>query len=219
MRKKPVELLNKTIANTRASIVFSFALVLYLLPCLALAQPIMVGQKKKAQVDSCKHTLKEGVLLVRLKTRSNTIKGLMRNNQVKMATELKTKTEQFNQQVIKAFQSKYDYSKVLFFADTLSDLVRKGAFDKICWLNEKLQPDSSCHLKPTAFVLTAEFGNLNDPTLGVAALKVMNQQFEELCYPFPYLVRTYDQFPSFLRRSPEETVNLLNKRLWGKKKQ
>ena len=217
MKKKPAALLYKTIASYRPSIVI--ALVLYLLPYLALGQPIMVGQKKKSQLDSCKHTLHQGVLLVRLKTRSNTIKSLMRNNQVKMATEIKIKTEQFNKQVIKAFQSKYDYSKVMFFADTLSNLVRKGAFDKVCWLNEELQPDSSCQLKPTAFVLTAEFGTLNDPTLGVAALKIMNQQFEELGYPFPYFVRTFEQFPSFLKRSPEETVFLFNKRIWGKKKQ
>ncbi len=82
--------------------------------------------------------LKEGVLLVRLSSMLTSINALHENGLVKEAEQLKTRTHKENLMLINAF-NRYTFSRVLFFYDYNSNLVRDGMLDTIL-LNNKLEP-------------------------------------------------------------------------------
>ena len=145
-------------------------------------------------------TLKDGALLVRLKTSQSKIDKLLELGR-SMAAEQVVKT-QFadNQNIIQAFKNGYEFCPVYFFLSGNSNKVRNGDLKNI-FLNEELEIDTS--IQYSGDFLTAEFGNnQGSPTkdvdgnltpstssYGLNALIVMDKNFVQLSKPFPSMVQ------------------------------
>ena len=94
--------------------------------------------------------LKEGALLVRLKTSENTIAALRKAEREKQALKEDEWQATQNQKIVKAFWTYFDFAPVYFFYSDKSNQVRKGDFEGI-FLNEKLEVDSSIILDKQTF--------------------------------------------------------------------
>ena len=146
--------------------------------------------------------LKSGVLVVRLKTGNNKLKALERvanspsvSNEDKgkfqmRIAEAKKETKLENEHLIQAFKEDYFFSEILYFFDTsvylLKEKVQSGYF-----LNEDMEIDPNIHLGDTPFLI-AFYGSSSIAANGLEGLVVMDENFQELGYPFPHFtgVRT-----------------------------
>ncbi|MFO7722536.1 MAG: hypothetical protein R6V49_04855 [Bacteroidales bacterium] len=157
--------------------------------------------------------LREGVLLVRLKSMRSTILALEEYGRFTEAQEVKASAGKEHQEVINGFKA-LNFCKVLYFYDYHSNLVRSGELDTIL-LNDRLEPVSPDSITGKIFV--AEFGEYESPEksyhvrhdyqylkennispdssaawityghkgLGIGGIVMMDQQFEPLLQPFP----------------------------------
>lgn len=160
--------------------------------------------------------LKEGALLVRLKTSENTIAALRKAGRERQAIKEEQWQTTQNQKIVKAFKSYFDFAPVYFFYSDKSNQVRQGDFKGI-FLNEKLEVDSSIVLDKQN-IYTAEYTAIKQdtfiqlshyqleqigsfrhewvpyyygqPNFGFRAIVIKNQNFEQMVEPFPYYART-----------------------------
>lgn len=181
--------------------------------------------------------LKEGALLVRLQTRSQAIAALTDRGDTAQARVLRLAQEAKNLEIAHAFASEFDFCPVYFFYAEASAQVKERDFEKVSLLNESLKPVSGASIVQSNFLL-AEFGNsppqrseffelhyrtangewvierYKDPNKNgsrISGLVVMNNQFQRLSKPFPYLVRTFEN--TLWRRSEKKAVRKFDKRL------
>jgi hypothetical protein len=161
-------------------------------------------------------SLKDGALLVRLKTSKPTIEALKRRGLFYEAREKERQQRIENISLVKAFQSRYNFSEVRFFTSDQSWKVRQGNFEGI-FVNDSIQVDSNIVLRNKKHVYTAEFDLIEPdtatffshyrwvPTGNFAAVQVpvfyggggnsfmslviKDQQFRQLYRPFPYYSR------------------------------
>jgi len=181
--------------------------------------------------------LSNGVLLVRLKTKENSIAALNENGRHPLANQIKNKQQKFNKEVIAAFKNNFTFRPAYFFFSNYSENILSGQMNKIIFLNDSLQPDSAIKLSNTEF-LTAEIGCLEQdttmhfssyyyyrgenglekrsayyggPDMGFSVLKIMSDQLIQLKRPFPYYVRTFDKLP--IKRNLSKTVLKMDKKL------
>ena len=199
---------------------FAFCAMLFVLFLCSTAntqaQPVIVTKGDRAAADSSRVRLQSGVLLVRLNTRPIGYKALLKNGEVARAQALSKKVNAQNRIIAAAFKKNFNYSKVYFFADTLTEQVKSRDFSHVTWLDTMLQADASVHLNPQTFFLVAEFGSLNQSEMPVEGLKVLNASFEMMQPPFPYFIRTYNGLFTFMKRKSDQAVKALNERLSGK---
>lgn len=178
--------------------------------------------------------LHDGALLVRLKTKKNSIAALRKIGNNKLADKLEKQQAELNKAIVAAFSAYFDFCPAYFFFSDYSEAVRTKRMDQVAFLNAELLPDTSIRLKNTGF-LTAEFGAIEQdpaqiiggdyyaqgenglekrtqytgaPNMGFEALIVQSDQFIQLRKPFPYYVRTFDA-----ARKPKSVVRILNKNL------
>jgi hypothetical protein len=193
-----------------------------------------VNAAAKVQINQ----LKNGALLVRLKTKKPTIAALRKIGREKQAIAMEEKQAKFNVDIIKAFKLNFNFCPTYFFYSDYSIKVREKEFDKVVFLNDSLKPDSSIKFLNTSF-LVAEFGVLQQdtarhishytyesaknfslkqethyyggPSLGLDGLIISSDQLIQLRHPFPYFNRTLDPMPksSVLNRA----VRKMNKKL------
>jgi hypothetical protein len=120
---------------------------------------LKADQKRQQTAQIQALMLKEGVLLVRLKSMRSSIEAMEAHGMMQDAATLREATHRENLQVIQAF-GKYTYSKVLFFYDYHSNQVRKGQLDSVL-LDHRLLP---VHIDtPLQHVFTAAIGFYNSP--------------------------------------------------------
>ena len=159
--------------------------------------------------------LKNNVLLVRLKTKNNSINGLKEIGKNELAENMQLEQNNLNKEIIAAFKNKFTFCPVYFFYSNYSDSVRMKHLGNVVFLNDNLQPDSS--IKPNNIdFLTAEFGNLLQDTAKyladhyfsyyinssarhnkyyggtdtkIPALRIMSGELIQLKKPFPYYTR------------------------------
>lgn len=218
--------------------------LLLILPLLLFVLSAHTQQKSLSVKKQLKYTtyhqineLKEGVLLVRLKTSKNSIEALRKVGKEKKANRLEEKQKQTNEAIVAAFQEKYDFSPVHFFFSDDSKHVRSGEWQQITFLNDHLLPDTTVQLKDLD-VFTAEFGYLQPQEntyfsnyyrvpgdtsstkrkryyggvdFGFSALLLMDQQLVQLIEPFPYYSKSSISFTS--REGAYSEVANLNNRL------
>ncbi len=200
-----------------------------------------ISYQKQTRVIMAKQIrkLKDGVLLVRLHSRSNAIKALKELGRKEEADELNDKQVVFNKKIIAAFKANFTFCPVYFFYSTSSDSVVLGLADKIIFLNSDLQPDPSIKMAGPEF-LTAEFGDIEPDTLkyfsqnylysgengiekrsaygggpdtGLKGLRIMSDRLIQLKRPFPYYVRSYREFPN--TKKVNKTILKMNKKLFA----
>ncbi|HRG53901.1 MAG TPA: hypothetical protein PLL00_13790 [Bacteroidia bacterium] len=185
------------------------------------------------------HQLKNGALLVRLKTNELAISALNKNGQSSKAEAVEKKQAQINKNIIAAFKKEFNFCPVYFFYSNYSTAIKNREFDKVIFLNDSLQSDATIKfVQPNFFI--AEFGTVEQdtakyvadrilepngnfsvketktysggPSFGYEGLLIRSDQFVQLRHPFPYMVRTHDA-PLVKKKVVNKMVRTINKKL------
>tara|TARA_R110002096_G_scaffold132768_2_gene283235 strand:- start:72319 stop:72819 length:501 start_codon:yes stop_codon:yes gene_type:complete len=152
--------------------------------------------------------MKEGFILVRLKTDSLKIASLEKNGYAKEAEKVKLDLYKENKEILLSFAKTFDFCPVYFFYSNHSKEIQSGDIKgKIFDYNLKLVEQEQITGK-THFV--AKFGKTEN--LGIHALILMDSFFIPLKSPFPFYQRQYTFF-SLVKLSKARVAKKLNKRL------
>lgn len=167
--------------------------------------------------------LKNGVLLVRLRTQENAIKSLEKANKQTAADKIRAQQAQANKQLINAFQTNFTFCPVYFFYSWDTEKVMNGTTSGI-FLDLNLNYDPNLKLPEKPFFI-AELTNVeqerpdpndltssNNSEASFPALVMRDSSFNQLADPFPYFVKVRQSFPPKKRTEPE-LVSILEKRL------
>ncbi len=197
------------------------------------------GRIKRKQSRKQIAQLKESVLLVRLKTSTNSINALNKIGDNKKAESIKKKQYATNKHIVKAFRENFDFCEVKFFYDNNSQNIYDNKFNNI-FLNDSLQNDSSILIDKNKAIFIAEFGKLDQDTMNYFshntyenrdnnglqevhnyysvsseasfhALRIMDHNFIQLNKPFPYYVKV--THPIIIKWTFKETVVEMNENL------
>lgn len=164
--------------------------------------------------------LKEGVLLVRLKTREKSIAALQNKGNASMAAAIKAKQSILNDKLIEAFKEGFTYCPVYFIYSYDSKKVIDKEFESVNFVYGRPNSGDLEKLKRGDF-FTVEYGkvqrNITDyrdstnqitytygSDLDYEALVMMNNNFRQLQKPFPSGIRGADDFTrlvQFLERN------------------
>ncbi len=193
------------------------------------ANKISYRQMKKMQARQQIKQLKDGTLLVMLHTRSKSISALRKIGKDPLADKIATKQHLFNLEVVAAFKKHFNYCPTRFFFTDDAHFIAEEQMEKVLFLNENMQPDSSLTtLLPHFYIAdfgmvqrdTAQFfsenikqtqGNWNirktpvyygSPDRTFNGLVIRSANFIQLRRPLPYYVRTFDSL--FIKRSPRK---------------
>lgn len=199
-----------------------------------------ISFRKQKRLPATKeiNQLKDGALLVRLRTKRNSITALRKIGKDKLAEKIETKQRRYNLKIVAAFKINFNFCPTYFYFSDYSQNVSERKFDKVIFLSDSLLPDTTIKFNQSHF-LTAEFGAIEpdtakyfshysyepdgnwnleqvsnyycEPKVSSAALVIKSNRFVQLRRPFPYYVRTYDSLP--IKRSPNKTVKRMNKKL------
>jgi len=168
--------------------------------------------------------LKNGALLVRLTTKSNSIAALRAKGDNQTADKIQKKQSEINIRTITAFRVAFDFCPVYFFYSDYTNMVKDRQLDKVVFLSDELQPDSSIRPGSENF-LVAEFGQVmreagklrggyyyykendtlkqSDKYAAVSifdALVIMDDQFVQMRYAgFPFYDRTWELLSGYKR--------------------
>tara|TARA_R110002072_G_scaffold116482_1_gene246967 strand:+ start:315 stop:1577 length:1263 start_codon:yes stop_codon:yes gene_type:complete len=107
--------------------------------------------------------LRDGALLVRLKTSQPKIDALERLGFAQEAEEVRKQQRTENRSLMKTMKAYYNFSEVRFFYSNRSKAVRREKFDGI-FVNDSLVEDSSIVLHNKKNIFTAEFAKLEEDT-------------------------------------------------------
>jgi len=182
--------------------------------------------------------MKNGALLVRLKTKKKSIEALRKSGRNSKADKLEKKQAKYNMGIVNGFKTDFDFCPTYFFYSDYSQAVYNKQFDNVEFLNDSLQYDSTITFNNTSF-LTAEFGIIEQDTahyfdeyyyvpgqkngqekrksyngatnMSFGALIIKSDQFIQLKKPFPYYSRTLYSIP--IRRSPKLVIKTMNSKL------
>lgn len=157
------------------------------------------GTIEKAEKKAVTHTafqhitaLKNGVLIIRLKTSEQIIRHLQREGKFQEAEKISKQQNTENQEIINSFRKYFHFCPVYFFYSNNTDQALSGNFTGIL-LNDSLEEDSSITIQTQNYYF-AEFGLLdpNDESIsgtGIEALIIKDKNFKQLQRPFPFYVR------------------------------
>lgn len=155
----------------------------------------------KAQIKE----LKEGVLIVRLHTRTKSIDLYRQNGNAALANKMEDDQYQENKEIMAAFAQNFDYAPVYFFFSDDTERIKAGD-TKGVFLNSKMLPDTSIN-PALSFYMVAEYGPLEGETRVIPgdtlvplpdyvpgeilerALVVKDKNFLQMRDPFPYYIR------------------------------
>lgn len=148
--------------------------------------------------------LKNGALVVRLRTNQKLIDGLRKMGKADLATQKQYEQMAINKNIVMAFTKFYTFSKVYFFYGNMSDTLLKGARSGI-FLDTNLVVDPSIEMKEN-FYLLAENDDVYNSSIGFvkadtasflketgnaakeAAMVIKNKYGHQLKDPFPFFV-------------------------------
>ena len=186
---------------------------------------LLLKTKAASQIQN----LKNGVLLVRLRTSDIAIRNLKKSGNEKMAATVQRQQDAANQRLVHAFKNQFTFCPVYFFYSSETSQVKSGKTSGY-FLDNKLQPDPTIALPDTNFFV-AELTELEqfrvDPDspqesvnaeVTFKALVLRDHKFHQLAKPFPFFIKAASNFPP-RKRSETEMVDLLNARLFSYHKQ
>jgi len=180
----------------------------------------------KAQITLLK---KDGALLVRLKTNTNTIQRLKNAGNIDLATQVEREAQLTNKAIIRAYNKEFKFCPVFFFYSDYSDSVKHQHLETI-FVDSTLSINSSIVCK-ASFYLIAEQGSIYDSSLGIVseaqapmaiekgtaskevAIVVKNRYFIQLHKPFPYYQQGYaiKKYPEFVKKFNKELEDFYTK--------
>lgn len=179
----------------------------------------------KAQINM----LKNGALLVRLKTNINTINRLKAAGSMDMATQVERETRLSNKAIVRAYNNEFKFCPVYFFYSDVSDSVKHKHLEGIL-LDSNLTVDPSIVCNAN-FYLVAEQGSIYDSSIGFVteeqaahaiekgtstkevAIVVRNRYFLQLHKPFPFYQPGYSikSFRTFVKKFNKELQDFYSK--------
>lgn len=148
------------------------------------------------------YALKNGALLVRLKTNSKAIKTLKAKGNIDLATKMERETQLENKIVMSAYKKEFNFCPVYFFYSDVSDSVKKSVLSGV-FVDSTLNVNESI-ICNASFYLIAESGVLYNSSIGIvsesyaksiseqgsgvrdASIIVKSKYFIQLHNPFPY---------------------------------
>jgi hypothetical protein len=172
----------------------------------------------KAQINA----LKNGALLVRLKTNENSISKLKAAGNYDLAAQIERETYLNNKQIVKGFVKEFNFCPVYFFYSTYSDSVKhKNPEGIFLDTNLVLNPNIKC---VADFYLIAENGGIYDSSIGIVpieqaekaketgtvtknvAIVVKNRYYIQLHKPFPFFQKGYslNKYSEFVKKFNKE---------------
>lgn len=182
--------------------------------CVLVAQPSVYHQADtKSERESIAvqqiRDLKKGVLLVRLRASSKTIKAYEERGFKKKAEETREKLFIQNKKLMKTLKKSFNFCPVYFFYSSDTKALQNGEMQGR-FLNESLQKDASIELdvqnttylileltsvlEPQSALNNEEGNNYHRNTTLSRALVIKDTNFEQLRDPFPYAVAsTFDR--------------------------
>ena len=197
------------------------------------------GEKSVITTKQQINQMHNSALLIRLKTRKNSIAALRKSGQNKKADKIESRQAEFNTKVINAFKTNFDFCPTYFFYSDYSQAIMDKKFEDVEFLNDSLQYDPNITFNNKSF-LTAEFGLIEQdtaryfdgyyhttsegnglekrtkynggPNMSFRALIIKNEQFLQLGRPFPYYARTLSSLPIF-KRQPKTVIKKMNDQL------
>ncbi len=168
-------------------------------------------------------------------TKSNSIAALRERDQNELADKIQKKQVEVNRRTIGAFRQKFDFCPVYFFFSDYTQPIKNKQLNKVVFLNDNLEPDSSIQFDKANFLI-AEFGRVEQdtakyrdgyyyykdenglqrhssyyagPGFGFDALVIKSDQFVQMRFGcFPYHVRTWGGI-----RGYGKAVAIIDKRL------
>lgn len=199
-----------------------------------------LSHRKRMQQLADQHInqLHDGALLVRLQTKKKSIEGLREMGKWEFADRVEMRQAGVNKEIVNGFQMYFDFCPTYFFYSDDSKAVKEKDFERVEFLNEKLEVDTTITFEGQNF-LTAEFGKVKPDTaqyfdgyayepgedgieqrktyygsanMGFGALIIKSDQFVQLSDPFPYYFRTLESLP-ILNRKRAKVVKRMNEQL------
>lgn len=165
---------------------------------------ILKDDVAKAQIVE----LKNGALLVRLKTNSTKINILKSAGKYDLATQVERETYLTNKTIVRSFTKEFTFCPVYFFFSDYSDSVKHKSIEGI-FVDTTLALNSSIVCNKS-FYLIAEQGTIYESSLGFipessaslysekgtptkeVAIVVKNRYYFQLHKPFPFYQQGYD---------------------------
>ncbi len=174
---------------TRPILLF-FVIVFSVAGCITTAVSPSTTETVENEVTPPIERLKEGFLLVRLRSIEKQMAALRYRRRRTDAYRLRNETKQKNAYTVNAFTEHFDFAPVYFFYSKHSGKIRSNQLDSIVLSNEML-PVAAGRLEGKPF-LVAEFAEIQPPAngAGLPALIVLDAQLHQLEDPFPFYVRT-----------------------------
>jgi hypothetical protein len=188
----------------------------------------IVKRRSKEQILQ----LRNGVLLVRLKTSENKIKALQKVHRSELAIEIGKQQKMENEKIVAAFRDEFDFCQVEFFYSNNSKKILAKEYGPI-FLDDQLNIDPSIKFDTTKPVFIAEFGRIEQdttkyfshfsneedtvgvrrrvknyyggPNLRVCALIILDDNFVQLHRPFPFYSRRFIVKQSHNPNQPDES--------------
>ena len=173
----------------------------------------MVGCNRDIELaEKYIHQLKEGAVLVRLKTSKLQVSKLIEMGRKEQAKEKVALQREINLEIVRAFSKEYNFCEVYFFFSNNSELVKEKKTDGI-FLDLNLKVDKAIKLNEKNLFIV-DIGDLYFDAFSSYSegIGIMNANFELLVKPFPYYIGRSRVLP-FFKRSTDELVELLNEEL------
>lgn len=158
--------------------------------------------------------LKEGVLLVRLKSGRGQAAALIKRGDTTAARKLKERKQIVNREIIRQFRKYFDFCPVYYFYDDQSGDILHGKLEGNV-LNDSLQPLEQLPSEISNFYV-AGVGNVwpEASDRSYEGLVIMDKELRQLKDPFPYSVRAFHSLKEFgFSRSIKKLVVKLNSNL------
>lgn len=151
--------------------------------------------------------LKNGVLLVQLKTRQKTIDAYTKKGLDKKAKEIKELQHRDNLNIIKGFNEYFNFCPVYFYTSNDFKKVKAQNFTDVTFYDSLMQPKTiNIDLNSSNYYICEiaknNYGNSTlknipgykldyDRSIKFDAFIIKNKEFQQLSSPFPYYAKTH----------------------------
>lgn len=162
-------------------------ILLFALPILAISQGVLTSSEAKLKAHTQIKMLKNGKLIVRLHSKSITIKLLKDKGMLKRANYIKEEQDKLNLKIVESFKD-FKFCKVYFFYSNDSQAIKSGNFNKVkLFLNRDLLAKG---VNLDSNFLVADFGNMpGKNNMSMKSMYLMNNKLDLLSNPFPFYIR------------------------------
>jgi len=165
------------------------------------------AQDQDAQIKRANESivqLKSGALLVQLQSKQNSIDAYIEKGYQSIAEEIDQEQKGGNIRIIKAFKESFHFCHAYFFLSDQVDDVKNKRWEKVKFLNENYESDTSIILKESFYMIAvySKTGESNkdkqyQSVLSFSAIIIRDSDFVEMTKPFPYYLKMPENIPSF----------------------